>query len=917
MLEQREITTIQDKIAFLKASDTDHSLWIVPRLQNKHDLQRFYISSQGSLIGDPFKTTAEFWRELLLQCSPRLQVISTHSMQTFIKDTLQKQPEKWCHLQGTASIVFQILTHFLPILSHVEGPQLLSQWLQAHPVAQEKWGSYILLAMKIWRQIEGRFIIPAWIPSMILQALFLKDMHLSKTIIVDLNCDLLSTEMQVFKQLSRNNSIVILQPDEKWLKTYPNEFMAYLDESNSSDSVSQDTLVTHNTMARRFTSMLAEVKDAVGTVRHWIDQGIDIHKIVVTAPHIQTYWPVLRSYLDFEGIPYSQPLSTPLNTLPDVIEWLARIQIQIKPHAYFHTLTSAVFGGQNRSSHRLMDYEQFHQTYSRILNPSDYQRSQSIYQFISKDAISKDQRIDALSFLAYIQKFWQPSTKATDALEKVFQIFLEDSIYLPHLKPLEWLELLEQIISSTHLSVQDFSLHTLQIADLPVANKWFAQKIYILGLSQQGLKAQRPSLLSNADVLSLRSQLGFSLDLPERSPLEVHADLILSNPDTDKVISFAETDFMGRSLTPSLLWLKASPPQTTQTPYLTLWDVYQKKANCVKTAKQTFTRLKKWPQKHLDTTLQTLMRDQHLQEDALLPSYIVEKISVSGLENYHKCPFIFYAQDVLKLKSFPAFDMDVQALHQGLMIHELLAELTKEPFQPQRTDQELDSMIDHYLNKHPIVMESQFRKSFKELQREKLQSFLAFESQWRKQFPQTKIFLTEENIIGYIDPQSGQVSATQKDGYILLKGRLDRLDQVGTDLFSIIDYKLSFSQKTNYKTWLKNGEFQLGVYALMVKEGCLSGVTGEVVSAVYFGLKEMRRDKGFLLKEHDRVAHRLTTSYHQISKTGLQDFFKQLKEVLHQILVGIRRGDFQANPRDKTSCPSCPWRRICKAPHLT
>lgn len=916
MLEYRYIK--EHKITLLKEFETDKGLWIVPHLQIKHDLQNFYIKSQRSLIPDPFRTITEFWKHIFRQVYPKLQITSDRAIKTFIKSHIADRSEKWCLMPGTPGLIFHLLTYFLPIFSHVEGPELLAQWLQTKPSLQKKWGPYLLEAMKIWGQINGRFVAPSWIPSLLLDSPHLQNLHLPQTIVVDMGCDLLSIEMQVLEKLSKQNHVIILCPEKSWCHKYPDVYSPYLNEKKSTDNNQYPngfTSTFKNVTTKRFVSMLAEVKDATATVRRWIDEGTASDQIVICSPQIKSYWPVLKEYLDVEGVPCHQIQITPVSALPDIMKWLARIQVQLNPQAFFHTLEVGVFGGQQRSSQRqLMNYETFHRMFGHILDPLDYQRSKSLHQYLMKHAISREAQIEALAFITYVLQLWEGglSSNASLALEKILQIFMEESKILPQLKALEWLELLEHIISNTRLPSLDFSLKGVGVTDLALADQIFAQKIYMMGLSEQDLHTQNAYFLTNADVMSIKNELGFHLNLPERSVLEVHADLLLSHPKATKVVSFPETNFMGESLTPSLLWLMASSQDSkgTEKPKETVWDLYQKQAENQSTA-HALLQLN-----HLSSTRlkQVLQKEQHLPE---LTNYKLTDVSVSGLERYDKCPFIFYVEDVLRLKSLPVLEMDVQKLEEGALMHEMLSKLTQEPFQSVWTNNDLDSMIQEYLDNKTILAEPKFQKSFKEVLVKKLQEFLQFERKWRKEFPQTKVLLREKDICAYIDPKTGNVSSTQTQGSVLVKGRLDRLDQVGDHAFAIIDYKLSLNGKTNYKTWIKNGQFQLALYALMAKEGCIEGVSGDVASSAYFGLKEMKRDKGFFCKEYNNLAHPSpNTSHSTIKKEGLEGFFQDLKQRVSEILSAIEKGYFPADPKNQTSCSSCPWRYTCKAPHL-
>ena len=79
----------------------------------------------------------------------------------------------------------------------------------------------------------------------------------------------------------------------------------------------------------------------------------------------------------------------------------------------------------------------------------------------------------------------------------------------------------------------------------------------------------------------------------------------------------------------------------------------------------------------------------------------------------------------------------------------------------------------------------------------------------------------------------------------------------------------------------------------------------------------MKRNKGFLLKEYDGLAHKINTrSPHKMDKDQQEQFFQGLQKQTSQIASSITQGHFQPDPKDKNLCQTCDWRNICRAPHL-
>ena len=76
MLKYQWIKTHKEKKTLLETFDTDKGLWIVSHWQAKRYLEDFYIRSQKNLIGNPFKTSSEFWEERWLCEYPETPIIS-------------------------------------------------------------------------------------------------------------------------------------------------------------------------------------------------------------------------------------------------------------------------------------------------------------------------------------------------------------------------------------------------------------------------------------------------------------------------------------------------------------------------------------------------------------------------------------------------------------------------------------------------------------------------------------------------------------------------------------------------------------------------------------------------------------------------------------------------------------------------
>jgi len=296
-------------------------------------------------------------------------------------------------------------------------------------------------------------------------------------------------------------------------------------------------------------------------------------------------------------------------------------------------------------------------------------------------------------------------------------------------------------------------------------------------------------------------------------------------------------------------------------------------------------------------------------------------LSASQLENFIRCPFVFAAEKVFRLRDIEAFDLDMSAMSKGSLVHALFESLLAEKGRFDRSASEIEMILDElraqskdsqYLS--PAALAVQKRKYVQIGLR-----FLNIEREWQKMFSKSQPYLFEKELRFYFDLDSGRIGSEPCENGFLFRGKLDRLDRGQNNEFILIDYKSSPQSSQAHTQWLSEGQIQLLFYMWAIEKEALSelGPKPEVVAAHYYVIKNFRRDYGMQLS--DFVGQYFPETEKKtlvISREAKAELLTQFETWMKQLLHLIKNGEFLAKPREASLCKSCHWRTLCRAPHL-
>lgn len=259
------------------------------------------------------------------------------------------------------------------------------------------------------------------------------------------------------------------------------------------------------------------------------------------------------------------------------------------------------------------------------------------------------------------------------------------------------------------------------------------------------------------------------------------------------------------------------------------------------------------------------------------------EISVTDLEKYNRCGFLFLFEVILKLNILEEPEEEIQPTFWGKMVHDFLA--------------------------------SAFQKDVTRLNQEELEKYLKSEAS--KFFPLglnsgyglLKKWQLDSVIEGLAAVEAERFSQGFKPVFfekpiefelngLKLKGRIDRIDSYKDEGYFLIDFKTKHSLTGEKITKIKrmySQDLQLFLYAQGLEEKVL-GVGYYVLHEAKVGLDD------YYLRDLASFFNRSR------EKKFFEDYFQEKMEKAQQIVEKIRQGVFEKNEK---SCFSCRFQGVC------
>ena len=314
--------------------------------------------------------------------------------------------------------------------------------------------------------------------------------------------------------------------------------------------------------------------------------------------------------------------------------------------------------------------------------------------------------------------------------------------------------------------------------------------------------------------------------------------------------------------------------------------------------------------------------------------------SVTELETYAKCPFQYFADQVLKLDSEDGEDTEgLSSLEKGMLVHDVLVKFyNRRRDQPaisrcdaedfEEAKQQLTDFIDKVII-NDDASEDLFRTVDREILKVTLNQWLAVEREYDAITTPRYFEVSVGRRQGVIDSVLSDGEPITIDG-VRLNAKIDRID-IGEGVFNVIDYKSGSSTPT-IKDILEGRALQLPIYLEIARQ--LLGDAYEAAAGLYHRVrlndcritlaigKESYRNEAYILKRKTQQ---------MLSDESFDSAIDRVSGYLAQYVNGIscgnfplitrvetfvdskEEGDAPITPRNKTApCSYCDYKRICR-----
>lgn len=684
----------------------------------------------------------------------------------------------------------------------------------------------------------------------------------------------------------------------------------------------------------RTSSVLAEVKTAVAKVREWIEGGSKPEDIALISPDPEGVWPILLTHLREEGIAIDKREVVRAASFPQILRWLGQLRSQ-QTQLEYHDLELALFADsvgptsgkglptmeaasveasslppfaelkmhlENLMDQRDLDRASHNPKLQRSLeslatsgvigaDPGSLSLSQA-----SKDSIAPEfeAQWSAQEFIAFALKLWVASHRDDEprVLSRVFEKILLLNDATSRFTYSQWLEILTSSLSLEEISSEEeasgpgvllLPLHHGRI-DLP-------SKAIFINLSESFFQATH-RFLDESDLRSLQSELGHWVNWPPDSWRDEELWEQLNFPFAELLLLSPATSLSGDEDAPHPIWqwmgsrwgaqVQEVPPSTRIDEGMINFS--SRRSDLVHRIQQDRGEA---PRPQWSRTPETIL-------------------SATSWEKLMDCRFQFVADRWFRLADKDPWELTPDALTEGVFVHELLLRLLRRSdfaMAPEEVGLLLDELRkERFLSGWDESLWPAARSRYIRLS----QKFLAFEREWRLQFPGMQIAALEQDFHLQFAPG------------LKLRGKIDRVEKGPRGEWAIVDYKSSITPVAA-KSWIENNKLQLLLYRWALENKAIAefgaGESVNVIAALYWNLRKMDRTKGLRIRgvgedwlgPTSRSA--LSVEDDRALRGSVDELLKDTKEVL-------RQGDWSPKPRQVKLCEECDWRTMCRAPHL-
>jgi RecB family exonuclease len=900
MLQVQFLKSPQDRSIFLKDFDPQATTWVVSDLKMKLEIQRHILQRQSFFEDTTILRASELWVKLAQRNYPHLKFVSHDWIQAWLRTRIHQLDDIKIGKKGPV-ILESAMNLFHPIFLNEIGSQKLKDWLQESPESLARWGGWYLLSERMSEELLKQHKIGQFWIQGLLQKIENLQAPWTQSLVFDLGLQISMLEAEIIKLLSSFLEVTVLIPfsaeSQEFAYLYkPYDFL--LGFSGGKYPAADETQFSQRVQKKiKVPSVLAETKWVVEKIRGWIAQGVEPSSILLAAPDIEIYWPLLQPVFKAEGIPCQKAKVTRLSTLPQSFQWISRLKIQARQVDY-ENLEISTYASMEEPP----QFEEFSAMYSELFDEFDLSRNSEVEKYFNSefsktDLLTRDQFF-LMSGRQMQQLKWSDSAEAGDP--GIFKIAFRDvfanTSATEKLRLEDWIFLLQRVLEKKELTIDRPNPVGIQICNISSADSFKETHRIYIGLSDGQLKkTSRRTLLNGLEVQKIANDIGYYFEDPDIVPAEF--DLCWqARQNCDFLFSYPETNFEGAADSASSFWLNPSIEEVKyQNPH-TVWD----------------------------SRLQSLSAQDFKKDSAevIVESQLLKNLnlSVSELEKYRNCPYTLFAEKFLKQKNPPIFDMEVDPRSVGSILHGVLEfVINQETLEKVTEEQVTDQLEKLRIERETRFLDSSIWKSWQNRYLNQTMRFLEIEKEYRKEFPGFKMSYTEKSFVMAWSKENRRFEAVRDNGSqsIIIRGRIDRIDEDKIGNILLYDYKLARGQHTHWNQWISSNKMQLLVYCLAIVDGAIPEfLDKKVVGALYYILKDVSRNLGFKVAEVEQHLFSLDKKKNRIEESGVKELLDQTRAIVAEIVEGIQGGKFAPQPFNVKDCGKCHWRNQCRAPHL-
>lgn len=923
------VFSFDDRLEHLKNFNPDTDIWVTSSLTLKKQIKYYLAQQHQCFYSASVLRVQELWASLFKKLYPDFSVKSESLIKAFLRYFLSKEKNNSTANNNYAQHLFSCIHSFLPIFISENSVEHFLDWLKKNPDPYlEDW---FYLSFKAWKHLlENKIMSVLFLPAILSSDdpdLF--DLLKNKNIIFDLGFQLKASETTCIKNLSKISSIKILKPSfytknlsDTSLWTYKllkdvSLYQNYCNYNQQKDKKNIQSTKNKNIIFLSYSNQLAEIRSAIVQIKNFLKAGSNLNDIAIIAPNIEALWPVLFLQLSKENLPLNKALLSSLHSNKILMLWLAKLRLNLGGLSY-SDLEMHYSSGDKKD----ISYQELKNTFFNLYSIEDYKKTKWSKHLLN-NSLSEAKEINLFSFLDWAFLFWNfdklnknlpIDQKESDKMEQyiweqVYQTLIVEGDKNIKLSPKSWLMYTEDILSKKIYSVQKKDFNGISLYNISDSDHLEEQNIIALDLSFDSLKSKTLPALSFSQVLSLSEDLGLSLDSEWGSHLEAVLKYVIQLKNKNIICSWSENNLEAKASSASAFFLeehfKANDTNLQKTNIhpnpLIAADLKQM---------QYKTHLQTVDKKLIDLSLSKVLYDQNMLSMPKVENNL-KSVSITKINRYTECPFIFFSENILKLEDLPDWDLDINAMKKGSLLHKLLELIITENILEEKDIERLFVKLKTFCAKEKIDDKS--LNSLKDPLTAIAKQFIAQEQEQKKLAPNLKVLSTELALEAYWvkDKKDLQINTLATDK-LLIKGKLDRLD-VDKDKVLIRDYKTKINKQTHYTSWHEKKDLSLFLYYKLWKATAKTPPAQNNLLAAFYTDIYSLESKGFLsadLKTYDIIGLKPLAI---ATKEKTEDLFLQLDTELNQLLNNLLENQFAPKPIDKDkTCSRCKWSGLCR-----